>query len=193
MKTTNVKIWGTTAEAYADASGTVYVWDSVAGHFTTCHSLTPGQVRRVRALASESPAATLGRKGGQARTEKKAAASRKNAKKGGRPVQVDGVIVWDPDYTGGNCHAEWYDSEADAVAAYADFLLDAAKAVIEFDTREGTDEPNDLEEQAKIETAAFVRALRPATRGKLTVTAEGTKYASKNGRMVANGSELVEK
>lgn len=30
--------------AHVDADGTVRVWDSVAGHYTRCHSLTPAQV-----------------------------------------------------------------------------------------------------------------------------------------------------
>lgn len=42
-----------TSVAYADAQGVVRVWDSTAGHFTTCHSLTDRQQARVRRLASE--------------------------------------------------------------------------------------------------------------------------------------------
>lgn len=38
--------------AYADAAGVVRVYDAVAGHFTTCHSLTPRQEARVRKLAT---------------------------------------------------------------------------------------------------------------------------------------------
>lgn len=52
MKTANVRIWNTITTAYADASGTVRVFDSVAGHYTTCHSLTPAQVARVRRLTA---------------------------------------------------------------------------------------------------------------------------------------------
>lgn len=29
----------------------VYVWDEVAGHFTRCHSLSVGQIARLRKLA----------------------------------------------------------------------------------------------------------------------------------------------
>jgi hypothetical protein len=52
MKTTNVRFHGSIVAAYADAAGTVRVWDSVAGYFTTCHSLTPAQVARVRRLTA---------------------------------------------------------------------------------------------------------------------------------------------
>ncbi len=34
-----------------DADGTVSVWDDVAGHYTTCHSLGDSAIRRIRALA----------------------------------------------------------------------------------------------------------------------------------------------
>ena len=34
-----------------DADGTVWVYDSVAGHYTTCHSLSDSAVRRIRRLA----------------------------------------------------------------------------------------------------------------------------------------------
>ncbi len=34
-----------------EADGTVRVWDSVAGHYTTCHSLSASAVRRIRKLA----------------------------------------------------------------------------------------------------------------------------------------------
>lgn len=51
MKTVNVKCWGEMVRAYADADGVVRVWDSVARHYTTLHSLTPRQVARVRRLA----------------------------------------------------------------------------------------------------------------------------------------------
>lgn len=35
-----------------DADGTVRVWDSVAGHYTTCHALSAGVLRRARKAAS---------------------------------------------------------------------------------------------------------------------------------------------
>jgi len=54
MKTTIVKAWGDRTEAYADSNGAVWVYDDVAGHFTTVHSLTPGQLRYVRARANNS-------------------------------------------------------------------------------------------------------------------------------------------
>lgn len=34
-----------------DADGTVRVWDSVAGHYTTCHSLSKSAEARIRKLA----------------------------------------------------------------------------------------------------------------------------------------------
>lgn len=35
------------------SEGTVRVWDSVAGHYTTCHSLSPAAVKRaLRAVRS---------------------------------------------------------------------------------------------------------------------------------------------
>lgn len=37
--------------ARVDRDGTVRVWDSVADHYTTCHSLTEAQVRHFRAYA----------------------------------------------------------------------------------------------------------------------------------------------
>jgi hypothetical protein len=49
MKPIRVSQWGGMVEARADADGTVRVWDSVAGHYTTCHSLTAAQARYVRA------------------------------------------------------------------------------------------------------------------------------------------------
>lgn len=51
MKTINVRWNGETVEAYADSEGTVRVWDSVAGYWTTCHSLTVRQMQRVRRMA----------------------------------------------------------------------------------------------------------------------------------------------
>lgn len=51
MKTTNVKTgWGYVSTAYAEVDGTVRVYDRIAGHYTTCHSLTDAQVARVRRL-----------------------------------------------------------------------------------------------------------------------------------------------
>ena len=53
MTTTTVRTWNTTAQAYAERSGdkiVVRVYDSTAGHYTVCHSLTPGQIRRVISL-----------------------------------------------------------------------------------------------------------------------------------------------
>ena len=38
--------------AKVDSDGTVRVWDSVAGHYTTCHALTPAQTRYLRAQAA---------------------------------------------------------------------------------------------------------------------------------------------
>ena len=57
MTTTNVRTWGTSTKAYAERSGEsiiVRVYDAVAGHYTVCHSLTAGQIRRVigRTLAA---------------------------------------------------------------------------------------------------------------------------------------------
>lgn len=43
--------WGYRAKV--DADGTVRVYDDVAGHYTTVHSLTPRQIARVRKLAEE--------------------------------------------------------------------------------------------------------------------------------------------
>jgi hypothetical protein len=34
-----------------DADGTVRVWDAVAGHYTTCHSLSKSAEARIRKLA----------------------------------------------------------------------------------------------------------------------------------------------
>ena len=35
-----------------DSHGTVRVWDSIAGHSTTCHSLAPSAIARIRRLAA---------------------------------------------------------------------------------------------------------------------------------------------
>ena len=56
INTVNVKCWGGMVRAYADAEGVVRVWDSVAGHYTTLHSLTPRQVARVRKLTIQAAA-----------------------------------------------------------------------------------------------------------------------------------------
>ncbi len=37
-----------------DEDGTVRVWDSVAGHYTLCHSLSPDSQRRIARLAAEA-------------------------------------------------------------------------------------------------------------------------------------------
>lgn len=39
-------------ECMVGADGTVRVWDSVAGHYTTCHSLSESAQRRIRRLAT---------------------------------------------------------------------------------------------------------------------------------------------
>jgi hypothetical protein len=50
LKTIKVRAWGRMEDAYYyDCQA--WVWDSVAGHYTTCHSLTKGQIERVRRLA----------------------------------------------------------------------------------------------------------------------------------------------
>lgn len=40
-------------KAMVDADGTVLVYDSVAGHYTTCHSLSQSAIRRIRKLAAQ--------------------------------------------------------------------------------------------------------------------------------------------
>ena len=35
-----------------DESGRVYVWDSVAGHFTTCNAISDSAARRIRREAA---------------------------------------------------------------------------------------------------------------------------------------------
>lgn len=45
--------------AIVDDDGTVRVWDSVAGHYTRCHSLTPAQIRSAQARAGWTDPATL--------------------------------------------------------------------------------------------------------------------------------------
>jgi len=56
MKTCNVKIWNGTAKAYADEDGNVRVFDSIAGHYTQCHSLSPSVCTRVRRLTGNQDA-----------------------------------------------------------------------------------------------------------------------------------------
>lgn len=34
-----------------DHDGTVRVWDSIAGHYTNCHAMTPRALNRVRKMA----------------------------------------------------------------------------------------------------------------------------------------------
>jgi hypothetical protein len=57
MKTVNVRNAFSnekgTYPAYADKIGVVWVWDAVAGHYTSCHSLTKNQIKRVRQLATK--------------------------------------------------------------------------------------------------------------------------------------------
>lgn len=48
---TTVRWHGESCPAYY-AFGQAHVWDSVAGHYTTCHSLTKNQIARVRRLAN---------------------------------------------------------------------------------------------------------------------------------------------
>lgn len=42
-----------TYRATVEGDGTVRVYDSVAGHYTTCHSLSASALRRIRRLARE--------------------------------------------------------------------------------------------------------------------------------------------
>lgn len=42
---------GTGYRASVDASGTVAVYDCVAGHYTACHALTAAQIRWIRRAA----------------------------------------------------------------------------------------------------------------------------------------------
>lgn len=37
-----------THKVTADNSGTIRVWDPVAGHYTTCHALSTSAIRRIR-------------------------------------------------------------------------------------------------------------------------------------------------
>lgn len=49
------KVWsgrGATSERFqVDADGTIRVYDSVAGHYTTCHSMSERSQARIRRLA----------------------------------------------------------------------------------------------------------------------------------------------
>ena len=38
--------------AVVDRDGRVWVYDSIAGHFTTCHALTPRSIKRIQKLAA---------------------------------------------------------------------------------------------------------------------------------------------
>lgn len=40
-----------TRKVSVDSNGTIRVWDEVAGHYTTCHSLTRSAERRIQKLA----------------------------------------------------------------------------------------------------------------------------------------------
>jgi hypothetical protein len=42
------------ARVAVEPDGSVLVWDSIAGHYTRCHSLGPSAVRRIRRLAVAS-------------------------------------------------------------------------------------------------------------------------------------------
>ena len=64
MKTANVKNAFETGRrgsvpAYADESGVVRVYDSIAGHYTTVHSLTEGQQAYVRRMTQPKPTAVV--------------------------------------------------------------------------------------------------------------------------------------
>lgn len=50
----NVFAKGDRVRATVDTDGTVRVWDSVAGHYTRCHSLTTAQIASVRARAARA-------------------------------------------------------------------------------------------------------------------------------------------
>lgn len=41
-----------TYQCMVEPDGSVYVYDSVAGHYTRCHALSENQLRRVRRLAA---------------------------------------------------------------------------------------------------------------------------------------------
>ena len=65
------------------ATQTVSVWDSVAQHYTTCHSLRPASLKRILRLAAETSASASTM--GSARSAAKTEAARANGAKGGRP------------------------------------------------------------------------------------------------------------
>jgi hypothetical protein len=44
----------TSVRVLVDASGVVRAWDDVSGHYTTCHALSAGAQRRIRALAKKA-------------------------------------------------------------------------------------------------------------------------------------------
>lgn len=47
-----------TREVIVDDDGRIYVWDEVADHYTTCHSLARSAERRIRKQAStQAPSA----------------------------------------------------------------------------------------------------------------------------------------
>ncbi|HEX5444057.1 MAG TPA: hypothetical protein VFW87_09525 [Pirellulales bacterium] len=54
--TARAKVWsgrGVTRERFSVApNGTVRAWDSVAGHYTTCHSMSDAAMARIRKLAN---------------------------------------------------------------------------------------------------------------------------------------------
>lgn len=52
--TTTVIFRGSKTQAACDADGRVRVYDSTAGYYTTCHSLTPAQQRYVRSRVRAS-------------------------------------------------------------------------------------------------------------------------------------------
>jgi len=55
--TTKAKAFGgkmETIKASVDTDGTVRVYDSVAGHYTTCNSLSDSAKRRIRKLAASA-------------------------------------------------------------------------------------------------------------------------------------------
>jgi len=51
---TTVRTLGSRTRATCDDRGVVRVWDSVAGHYTVCHSLSATQERYVRARVRPS-------------------------------------------------------------------------------------------------------------------------------------------